>query len=220
MRMEQKKGLQRRTLDFSLEVKQVEDTGVFKGYGSVFDVMDDWHDVVLKGAFAKSLERRTPAMLWQHNSDEPIGVYTSIAEDDMGLSIEGRLLVDGVAKAKEAHVLLKNNAIRGLSIGFIPIKWEWETRNDTRVRLLKEVDLWEVSLVTFPANAKALIGDVKSAELKSIRDVEDYLRDAGLARSEAKAAIAAIKASALRDAEEAEAVKAVNELLRKIRRSA
>ena len=74
--------------------------------------------------------------------------------------------------------------------------------------------------MTFPANAKALIGDVKSAELKSIRDVEDYLRDAGLARSEAKAAIAVIKASALRDAEEAEAVKAVNELLRKIRRSA
>lgn len=219
MRMEKKKGLQRRTLDFPLEVKQVEDTGVFKGYGSVFDVMDDWHDIVLKGAFAKSLERRTPVMLWQHNSDEPIGVYTSIAEDDMGLAMEGRLLVDGVAKAKEAHVLLKNNAIRGLSIGFIPIKWEWETRNDTHVRLLKEVDLWEVSLVTFPANAKALVGDVKSAELKNIRDVEDYLRDAGLARSEANAAIAAVKASVLRDAEEAEAVKAAQELLRKIQRS-
>ncbi|MBQ7267923.1 MAG: HK97 family phage prohead protease, partial [Synergistaceae bacterium] len=137
-------------------------------------------------------------------------VYENIREDDIGLWIEGRLLLD-LEKGKEAYILLKNQAIRGLSIGYMPLAWEWENRDSRRIRVLKEIDLWEVSLVTFPANPKALIDDVKS--IKTIRDVEDTLRDAGFSRTEAKALISACK-SAQRDAEdENEEIKAAEKLL-------
>lgn len=196
--------------DFPLEVKEITEEGRFSGYASVFDVIDYYDDEIVRGAFAKSIAEKMPVMLWQHDSAEPIGVYESIREDDIGLWIEGRLLLD-LEKGREACILLKNQAIRGLSIGFVPILWEWENRESRRIRVLKEIDLWEVSLVTFPANPKALVDDVKS--IKTIRDVEDTLRDAGFSRTEAKALIAACK-SAQRDAEEEdEELKAAQKLL-------
>lgn len=196
--------------DFPLEVKEITEEGRFSGYASVFDVIDYYDDEIVRGAFAKSIAEKMPVMLWQHDSAEPIGVYESIREDDIGLWIEGRLLLD-LEKGREAYILLKNQAIRGLSIGFVPILWEWENRESRRIRVLKEIDLWEVSLVTFPANPKALVDDVKS--IKTIRDVEDTLRDAGFSRTEAKALIAACK-SAQRDAEEEdEELKAAQKLL-------
>ena len=202
----------KQSLEFPFEVKELSEAGTFKGYGSVFDVVDDWDDVVVKGAFTKSIAKKLPVLLWQHNSDKPIGVYTSVEEDNKGLKIEGRLLIDSISQAKEAHALLHAGAIKGLSIGYIPLAWEYETRKDKRVRILKEIDLWEISLVTFPANPKAVVGSVKS-----IRDVEAYLRDAGLGRNEAKAVIAAVRDSALRDAEESDALKAAQTLLRKFK---
>lgn len=196
--------------DFPLEVKEITEEGRFSGYASVFDVIDYYDDEIVRGAFAKSIAEKMPVMLWQHDSAEPVGVYESIREDDIGLWIEGRLLLD-LEKGREAYILLKNQAIRGLSIGFVPILWEWENRESRRIRVLKEIDLWEVSLVTFPANPKALVDDVKS--IKTIRDVEDTLRDAGFSRTEAKALIAACK-SAQRDAEEEdEELKAAQKLL-------
>lgn len=196
--------------DFQLEVKEITEEGRFSGYASVFDVIDYYDDEIVRGAFAKSIAEKMPVMLWQHDSAEPVGVYESIREDDIGLWIEGRLLLD-LEKGREAYILLKNQAIRGLSIGFVPILWEWENRESRRIRVLKEIDLWEVSLVTFPANPKALVDDVKS--IKTIRDVEDTLRDAGFSRTEAKALIAACK-SAQRDAEEEdEELKAAQKLL-------
>lgn len=196
--------------DFPLEIKEITEEGRFSGYASVFDVIDYYDDEIVRGAFANSIAEKMPVMLWQHDSAEPIGVYESIREDDIGLWIEGRLLLD-LEKGREAYILLKNQAIRGLSIGFVPILWEWENRENRRIRVLKEIDLWEVSLVTFPANPKALVDDVKS--IKTIRDVEDTLRDAGFSRTEAKALIAACK-SAQRDAEEEdEELKAAQKLL-------
>ena len=196
--------------DFPLEVKEITEEGRFSGYASVFDVIDYYDDEILRGAFAKSIAEKMPVMLWQHDSAEPIGVYESIREDGIGLWIEGRLLLD-LEKGREAYILLKNQAIRGLSIGYVPTLWEWENRENRHIRVLKEIDLWEVSLVTFPANPKALVDDVKS--IKTIRDVEDTLRDAGFSRTEAKALIAACK-SAQRDAEEEdEEMKAAQKLL-------
>ena len=196
--------------DFSLEVKELTEEGKFSGYGAVFGNIDDWDDVILRGAFSKSISEKKPIMLWQHDSTEPIGIYESLREDEIGLWIEGRLLLD-LEKGREAYILLKNQAIRGLSIGFIPSAWEWETRDNRRIRVLKEIDLWEISLVTFPANPKALIDDVKS--IRTIRDVEDTLRDAGFSRTEAKALISACK-SAQREAEdENEEIKAAQRLL-------
>lgn len=196
--------------DFPLEIKEITEEGRFRGYGAVFDVIDYYDDEIVRGAFAKSIAEKIPIMLWQHDSAEPIGVYESIQEDDIGLWIEGRLLLD-LEKGREAYILLKNQAIRGLSIGFLPTLWEWENRENRRIRVLKEIDLWEVSLVTFPANPKALVDDVKS--IKTIRDVEDTLRDAGFSRTEAKALIAACK-SAQRDADDREEeIKAAQKLL-------
>ena len=196
---------------YPMEIKEISDEGYFSGYGSVFDVVDDWDDVIVRGAFAETLQKKTPVMLWQHDSAEPIGVYERIREDEIGLWLEGRLLLD-IEKGREAHILLKNRAIRGLSIGFLPLAWEWETRDNTRVRVLKDIDLWEVSLVTFPANPKAVVDEVKT-----VRGLENFLRDAGLSRAEAKAALAAIRADSQRDAEAEEAKKAALNLISKMR---
>lgn len=155
---------ERKNLGLDFEVKEIGEEGTFRGFGSVFNNVDFWNDIVLPGAFEKSIARKTPAMLWQHNSDEPIGVYTKVEERPKGLYVEGKLLIDGVARARELHALLTAGAVRGMSIGYHPVAWEYQERNKERVRLLKEIDLWEISLVTFPANEKALVQDVKSME--------------------------------------------------------
>ena len=196
--------------NYPLEIKEFTEEGKFSGYGAVFDNVDDWGDVIKKGAFKASIKNKMPVMLWQHSSREPIGIFEKVFEDSEGLWVEGKLLLD-IEKAKEAYILLKNKAIQGLSIGYIPTSWEWKKQNDIQVRILKEVDLWEVSLVTFPANPKALVGDVKS--IQSVRDVENVLREAGFSRTEAKAVIAACKSSTQREFEEDEAIKAAKHLL-------
>ena len=197
--------------DFSLEVKEITEEGKFTGYGAVFDNVDDWDDVILRGAFSKSISEKRPVMLWQHDSSKPIGIYEEIREDNIGLWIEGKLLLD-LEKGKEAYILLKNQAIRGLSIGYMPLAWEWENRDSRHIRVLKEIDLWEISLVTFPANPKALVDDVKS--IQTIRDVEDTLRDAGFSRTEARALISACKTSNQREAEDMETLKSAERLLK------
>lgn len=191
--------------DFGFELKSVKEDGVFEGYGSVFGVKDSYDEIVQSGAFADSLEsykdkKRLPSLLWQHRSSEPIGVYTNMAEDGVGLKVYGQLALKTMRGA-EAHELLKMNAISGLSIGFV-------TREDnydrvTGIRTLKKVDLWEVSLVTFPANDAARVQGVKSIEmLESLRDAEIHLRDAcGMSRTEARAFIARVKSLGQRDAD-------------------
>ena len=151
---------ERRQLDFSLSLKSLDAKGKFAGYASVFDVVDSQKDIILRGAFAQTLKGRVSdiKMLWQHQQNQPIGVFEKMFEDTRGLYVEGKLLLD-VAKAKEAYALLKEGAISGLSIGYSPIKWRIDEK--TGVRLLAQVDLWEVSLVTFPANDAAKITVVK-----------------------------------------------------------
>lgn len=179
-------------LDIPFKIKAVSEDGLFSGYGSVFGVVDSYKEVVLPGAFAESLKVRRPAMLWQHRSSEPIGVYTTVREDNIGLYVEGKLALKTVRGA-ETYELLKMDALNGLSIGFV-------TREDsydkvTGVRSLKTVDLWEVSPVTFPANESARVSAVKAVEqINSLSDAEAYLRDAGgLSRREALALVARIK---------------------------
>lgn len=199
-----------------LEIKELSDDGSFSGYGSVFGNVDYYGDVVEAGAFTKTLAAKMPAMLWQHDSAEPIGVWTKIAEDEKGLYMEGRLLTGKVARASEAHELLKAGAIKGLSIGYRPKAWEW-SKDDIgdSIRYLKEIDLWEVSLVTFPANEAAVVTSVKS--LESIRDIEETLRDAGFSRSEAKSLISRVK-DLQREAEiKGAALEAARELLKNMK---
>ena len=154
------------TKNFSFAVKEISEEGKFSGYASGFNVVDYNDDVVLRGAFQKTIENKWPKLLWQHNSDEPVGIFTSIKEDETGLFVTGQLFLS-IQRAKEAYELLKGGAISGLSIGYLPVKWEYEERNNDIVLLLKEIDLWEISLVTFPANPLANVNNIKSLEVKN-----------------------------------------------------
>lgn len=171
-------------LSIPLELKREPDAdGTFEGYASVFNIVDQGMDVVQPGAFAKSLgSGRQVKMLWQHDPQQPIGVWDEIVEDERGLKVKGRILKD-VAKGAEAMALLKAGAIDGMSIGYRTVDAIREGAD--RVRKLVEVDLFEVSLVTFPMLPAATVTDVKS--IVTIREFEKALRDAGFSQVEAKA---------------------------------
>lgn len=161
-----------------LNLKEVSDKGTFEGYASRFGDQDQSGDTVIKGAFVNSLKERKPdqiKMLWQHDPSYPIGVWEEIKEDSKGLYVRGRLLTS-IQKAKETYELMKAGIIDGLSIGFRTVK---ALRDDqTGERQLKELDLWEISLVTFPMLTSATVTSVKGEWSK--RDVERVLRDAGM----------------------------------------
>ncbi|MBV9989678.1 MAG: HK97 family phage prohead protease [Alphaproteobacteria bacterium] len=120
----------------------------FEGYASLFGVVDGAGDVVAPGAFAASLRRRPPSgvrMLYQHFAHEPIGTWREIREDARGLYVRGRLSLE-VRRAREVRALMADRAIDGLSIGFRTLR---ATRANG-VRRLVEIELWEISVVTFP----------------------------------------------------------------------
>ena len=129
------------------------------GYASVFGQVDRGGDIVQPGAYAASLARlaregRSVKMLWQHDPGQPIGVWDHVREDATGLFVRGRLLGD-VARAREARALIAAGAIDGLSIGYRTKRAERDGRGR---RLLHELELWEVSLVTFPMLSEARVG--------------------------------------------------------------
>lgn len=200
-----------------LEVKFEGDEGKFTGYGSVFGNVDSYRDVMVKGAFASSIKSgKTIPVLWQHKADEPIGVFTKLREDDNGLYVEGELNM-GTTRGRESYSLLKQGAIKGLSIGFITR--ESEEDYDNNVRLLKEVDLMEISLVTFPANVEANVVGVKECREMSIKEFERFLREAGNFSRQAATQIAAKGFKGfqeLRDADDTE-VKEIEGLIDSLR---
>jgi HK97 family phage prohead protease len=189
----------RRTSDVVLEIRGLSDAGDFEGYGSVFNVEDSYGDVVAPGAFARTIsEHKTagtmPAMLWQHNSREPVGVWQEMSEDANGLKLKGRLLLE-TQLGRETHAILKAGAIRGLSIGFMTRAFEWN--EESQIRTVTDADLWEISLVTFAANKRATVLGVKGTEISTERDLEKALRDAGMSKTDAKAAVARVRSSIL-----------------------
>lgn len=209
--------MQKKYLVRPFEIKEVGDDGTFEGYGSVFNNVDHSRDVVVPGAFAKSIaksksEGRVMPILWQHDAHQPIGGYDEIYEDDYGLYVKGSLLVGDVRQAKEAHALMKAGVLSGLSIGYIARDGEFD--KDKNAYLLKELELWEVSPVTFPDNDLARVTAVKNINVEDIqtkRDFERFLRDAGFSRSGAKSI--ASKGFVQRDAayEDAELVEIVRQ---------
>lgn len=150
----------------ALEIKSHQEDGLFSGYASVFNVQDHHEDIIAPNAFKKSLEQwqakgTFPKLLWQHDQRQPIGVLHEIREDDYGLFVKGQLLLD-LQQAREAYALLKAGVINEMSIGFKPIK----TRRygAKRIRHIEEIDLHEISLVTFAANENAKVMTVKEFE--------------------------------------------------------
>lgn len=163
-------------------------TGLIEGYASLFGVRDSGGDIVSAGAFARSLRRRGARgvkMLWQHRAEEPIGVWTSLVEDARGLRVMGRLDLK-VMRAREALSLLRGGAVDGLSIGFRALRAQHEKALGGR-RLL-ELDLWEISIVTFPMLTQARITGVKR---RRPRAPDAAQRDLALKLSRAAAQTAA-----------------------------
>ena len=133
------------------EAVTVTDEAAIEGYASLFGQVDQGGDIVGEGAYAASLsalaeEGRKVKMLWQHDPAQPIGVWDEVREDANGLYVKGRLL-DGTQAGREAIALIAAGAIDGLSIGYRTVK---AAKTEGGQRLLKELELWEVSLVTFP----------------------------------------------------------------------
>ena len=141
----------------------IDGDGVVEGYASLFGEIDQARDMVMPGAFRRTLAqrglRRIP-MLFQHDPAEPIGVWLDLREDHLGLRARGKLIPD-VQRSREIFALVRDGAIDGLSIGFRTVKGRVEPRS--RVRKLIEVDLWEISIVTFPLLAGARVHAAKQA---------------------------------------------------------
>lgn len=176
------KGLKHFQLD-DVQFKAVGDEGEFEGYGSVFGVVDSYNEVVDKGAFTESLQKHgMPKLLLQHSSWMVGGIYVEAREDEKGLYVKGKLNLE-VQAARETHSLLKQGALNGLSIGFRTL--EEEVDKETGITHLKKVRLYEVSVVTFPANEEATISGVKAAP-ENIREFEKFLREAGYSQEDAK----------------------------------
>ncbi len=157
----------------NFELKKNGHVGYFEGYASIFNVVDRGNDLIERGAFKRSLSNRGVKgvkFLWQHDPKEPVGILDDIYEDARGLYIRGRLILD-VGRAQEAYQLLGAGALDGLSIGFHTLK---SKQRADGVRILREVDLWEISLVTFPMNELARISNFKS----------DFIPDSNIAVDE------------------------------------
>src|SRR3954451_9826699 len=163
---------------FELDTKSISEDGVFSGYASLFDVQDLGRDIVKPGAFSKSLASRPLnqiKMLRNHDAASPIGIWTALIEDGRGLKANGQLILDTVL-GRETYSLLKAGALDGLSIGY-------RTRKDTfdrakNVRLLQGVDLFEISIVTYPMLPSAVVSRVKQMDHRSLVEAINRARDA------------------------------------------
>ena len=178
------------TKDFKFSLSKVDDeAGTFDGYASVFGVTDSYNDVVEVGAFKKTLkENKEFPLLWSHDPALPIGIIRG-EEDGKGLKVHGDLNLE-VEAAREKRSLIKQGAIKGMSIGYEAIKAPYDDAD--KVRRLKEIRLWEISLVVFPANRKATVTNVKTvAELGDV--LEHILSLKSLTKEQSELAVKAMK---------------------------
>lgn len=191
----------REILSVPFEVKFVGEakTGELEGHGAVYANIDDGGDMFAPGAFTLALKKlkangRAPSMYMQHGAilgadPRPVGMWTSVVEDEKGLAVKGRLVGLDTETGRYNHALVKEGAMTGLSVGFKAIKTDYPKKAGGPRRLIKEADLFEISIVDQPMNTLARIGQVKAEEMTE-REIERWLtQDAGFSRSEARIAI-------------------------------
>ncbi|WP_439399061.1 HK97 family phage prohead protease [Bradyrhizobium sp. PMVTL-01] len=191
-------GYDRKAINFEFKFSGG-DTGSFEGYGSVFNNEDAYRDVMLPGAFTKTLadyksRGKMPKMLLNHGSmggglfgssdpmaDLPIGKWTDMSEDSHGLHTKGQLINLDTERGKTIHGAMKEGQLDGLSIGYTATGFTRGAKDNEPRRKIHEVKLWEVSPVTFPANDQAMVSSVKSiaGQITTVRQFEDFLRDVG-----------------------------------------
>lgn len=177
--------------EMAVSLDAISEDGLFEGYACLFGKEDLGHDIIHPGAFARSLAKRKPRgikLLYQHDPASPIGAWAIIREDAKGLYVRGQLSLE-VQKAREVFAMMKSGILDGLSIGFRTLR----SRKDRKsgIRHLHELDLWEISVVTFPMQPDARIHQLKASPFFSKRELERKLtQDAGLSRSQARALMA------------------------------
>lgn len=202
--------MQKPNITIPLEIKGLNERE-FDGHGSIFKNVDLGGDIVMPGAFKRSLATHKanndlPSMFWMHKADQIPGKWTEMYEDEKGLAVKGVLAPTPLGD--EIHTLLKMDAVKGMSIGYMTKDYDYDKDGN---RLIKEADLWEVSVVSLPMNPLAQVVHVKSQlsergeYVPSIKEFENTLRDAGCSRTVAKTIISKIydgevKPSILRDA--------------------
>ena len=182
-------------LDLSMEIKKedVSLNGFFKGYASTFGgEPDQGGDVIAKGCFTDTLKMNGRggngiAMLWSHDQKCPIGAWNLVREDEKGLYVEGIVEPTACPGGVPVHKVMKMGGIKGLSIGYNTVDSGDVMVGKTKARELKKVNLWEISLVTFPMNTRSTVTSVKHIlEARNERELEDALREAGVGRDAAK----------------------------------
>ena len=191
--------MEKKYLNVPFEIKRLhedEEFFFFEGYASTFGNVDLGNDMVEFGAFTKTLHERMPKLLWQHDSDEPLGIFEEIFEDQKGLFVRGKMpkadhLVEGRVIPQ-----MKIGSVNSMSIGF-RVKID-EFDEDTNLRKIKEVMLFEISLVTLPMNPEALITGMKTIEdqisnLKTLKDINNYLRSYGLTKTQVEGVMAKMR---------------------------
>lgn len=180
----------KKALDFKIDTKAITELGQFTAYASVFGNADWYGDIVEKGAFKKTIKNHKandsmPALLWQHDCDEVCGKILEAKEDDYGLLITGQFNLDSDC-GKNTYATVKAGDVKTLSIGFNTMAWEpIDAKSPFDGRLLKELELWECSIVTFPANMAAKIQAVKG-QRPTIREFEGILMREGFTRKDAQ----------------------------------
>lgn len=183
---------------FALEVKELgEDSEFFQfeGYASTFGNIDKVDDIVVKGAFSKSIAALKANLaklpvLWQHDRRTPLGVYFEFYEDDKGLFVKGRMPKADTFVSGRVIPQMKVGSVTKMSIGFWIMEREF---NEEGIRLLKELDLFEVSLVTLPANDKAEVTGMKSLEeIEDLKGLEKFLKSHEISQKQAETVISLV----------------------------
>lgn len=194
---------QYKRIDFKFDTSNESDLekGIIKGYGSVFGNVDSHGDVIVKGAFKDTLREwedkgKFPPMLLQHGGGMfggtamdgvPIGVWDHMEENNKGLKVEGHLIAMDTPDVRRVYEAMKAKALDGLSIGYEVKSYDLGTKPSEPRRTLKGIDLWELSVVTFPSNDRARVSGVKFREaidkIGSLSDAEAFLREAGMSKS-------------------------------------
>jgi len=171
-------------LDIPMQVKALDESGTFEGYASVFGNVDLGGDVIDRGAFKEIVKNDDGqvTVLWQHSTRDPIGV-AEVHQDDVGLRFKARLVMED-PMARKAYAHMKAKSARGMSIGYDVLDGGYQMLQ-SGVRLLKELKLWEISVVTFGMNPAAGVDGVKAAQIVTVRDFEEFLRDAGFSKARA-----------------------------------
>jgi HK97 family phage prohead protease len=164
----------------------------FSGYASTFGNIDRVNDVVVRGAFIESLKEMMPILLWQHEWHEPVGVFLKCQEEEKGLYVEAKMPLDDDFVRGRVVPQMKVGSIKSMSIGYSTENYTYD--ENSGITYLNKLKLWEVSLVTIPANSQAVITDMKSLkDVSNIRELEAYLKNSGHSRKECVIIISKLK---------------------------